>query len=136
MPLVQGYKCEAYYGPSGSTATTLIGNLRDVTQNLKKGKVDVSTRGGNGWRQFLATLKEGETTIEILHNRDDPFRNFILSAWELDTIIALAFFDDAGVGIDADFMVFDVTRSEPIEDAVRYNITVDLAPSDRVPVLT
>ena len=35
-----------------------ITNVRDVTLNLEAGEADVTTRGNNGWRATVATLKD------------------------------------------------------------------------------
>jgi hypothetical protein len=36
-----------------------IENVRDVTLNLETGEADVTTRANSGWKQTLATLKDG-----------------------------------------------------------------------------
>ena len=36
------------YGVAGSTASTALTNVRNVTLNLEKGEADVTTRANNG----------------------------------------------------------------------------------------
>ena len=137
MAIVLGFNAKAYYGAGGVTATTELTNIRNVTQNVKKGEADVTTRGGGGWRQKVGTLKEGDVSFEMLHNTSDAGYQFIRDAYFNDTTIAMAFFDEAGgSGLDADFSVMDFSRVEDLEDALKYNVTVSITDSTRTPTWT
>jgi len=129
-----GLNAKAYYGTAGSSATTEITNIKDVTLNLEKGEADVTTRGGNGWRQTLATLKEGSIEFEMVWDPDDGAFGAVKDAYFNDTLIAMKFLDEAGgEGLDADFTVTNLTRNEALEEAITASVTVKVAYSDRAP---
>jgi hypothetical protein len=46
-----------------------VKNVKDLTLNLEAGEADVTTRGNNGWRATLATLKDGSVEFEMCGTR-------------------------------------------------------------------
>jgi hypothetical protein len=48
-----------------------IKNVKDVTLNLEAGEADVTTRGNNGWRATVATLKDGSIEFEMVWDSAD-----------------------------------------------------------------
>jgi len=135
MAHVLGMNCKAYYGTAGSTASTELTNVRDVTINLETGEADVTTRGNSGWRATAATLKEGSVEFEMIwQDGGDAGFTAIETAWTNATAIALAFLDGAGgSGLDADFTITNFSRSEPLEDAVKVSVTAKPTYSTRAP---
>jgi hypothetical protein len=55
----------------GSGAWTELTNAKDVTLNLEAGEADVTTRGNNGWRATVPTLKEASVEWEMVWNTAD-----------------------------------------------------------------
>lgn len=129
-----GLNAKAYYGTAGSSASTEIDNIKDVTLNLEKGEADVTTRGGNGWRQTVGTLKEGSVEFEMVWDTDDDAFSAIQTAYFNDTNIALKFLDQAsGTGLDADFSITNLTRNEALEEAITASVTAKVTYSTRSP---
>lgn len=129
-----GMNCKAYYGAAGSTATNLMGNVKDVTLNLSTGESDVTTRANAGWRAMAATLKEGSVEFKMVWDTADPGFIAIKDAWFAAAAIALKFLDGpGGSGLDADFTITNFTRNEPLEEAVTVDVTAKPTYSTRAP---
>ena len=129
-----GLNAKLFHGEKGSLASNLIDNARDVTLNLEKGEADVSTRGAGGWRQTVATLKEGAVEWTMVWDTDDAAFTAIKNAFFNDDAIALAVLDkENGSGLDADFVITNFTRNEPLEEALTVNVTAKPTRTDRAP---
>ena len=134
MSIKLGMHAKLYYGTAGALATTEVTNVKDLSLNLEKGESDVTTRGNNGWRAFVGTLKSGPIEWEMVWDTGDAAFNAIKNAYFNDTPIALAILDGAnGEGLDADFSVTNFTRNEPLEEAITVNVTVKPTYSTRAP---
>jgi hypothetical protein len=113
-------------------------NVKDVTINLETGEADVTTRGGNGWRQTAQTLKDGTVEFEMVWDPGDADFTAIKDAWLNGTNIALAVLDGdsatAGVqGLWADFQITNFSVSQPLEEATTVAVTAKPARSDVAP---
>jgi hypothetical protein len=128
-----GMQCKAYYGTAGATATNEMPNVTDVTINLETGEADVTTRGNNGWRATAATLKNGSVEFEMVWDSGDAGFAACKDAYFNATPVALAFLDDDGEGLDADFSITNFTREEPLEGAVKAKVTAKPTYSTRAP---
>jgi hypothetical protein len=138
MAIKLGMNCKAYFGTAGSTAATLIDNIKNVSINLETAEADVTTRGNNGWRATVGTLKDGTVEFEMVWNTADPAFVAIKGAWFNATALALAFFDGvpgtgAASGIDADYSITNFSRTENLEEAVMVNVTAKPTYSTRAP---
>jgi hypothetical protein len=134
MGIKLGSECKLYHGPAGTTADTVMGNVRDLTLNLEKGEADVTTRANQGWRAIVATLKSGTVEFEMVWDTDDTGFTALKNAYFNNTPIALAILDgENGEGLDADFSVTNFSRSEPLEEAVTVSVTVKPTYSTRAP---
>jgi hypothetical protein len=113
-----------------STATwTEQSNVKDLTLNLETGEADATTRGNNGWRATLATLKEGSIEFEMLWDSADSGFTAIKDAWLNSNEIALAAMDgdiatSGNQGLASNFTVTNFSRNEPLEEAITVNVTV------------
>ena len=54
------------YRYDGSSTWHLIGNTRDLSLSLEKATADITTRGGDGWRQSVAPLKDGSVSFQMV----------------------------------------------------------------------
>lgn len=149
MASILGLDCKAYYLSTGTreswdgstpapAALTEITVIRDVTLNLSRSESDVTTRGSNGWRQTLTTLKEGEVTFQIVWDTEDASFTAIRNAWLNGTTLAAAFLtgakDEAGAeGLYADFNVANFTRNEGLEEGVTVDVSLRVAYSAVAP---
>jgi hypothetical protein len=134
MSIRLGMEAKLYYGPAGSTATTELTNVKDVTLNLETGEADVTTRGNQGWRATVATLKNGSVEFEMIWDTGDAGFTAIREAYFNNTAIALAILDgESGEGLDADFSITNFTRNEPLEEAITVSVTAKPTYSTRAP---
>jgi hypothetical protein len=120
-----------YYGTAGSTAATLIVNVKDLSLKMKKGEAKVDSRASR-WSKKKGSLKEIEVEWEMNDDSADTALTAIINAFINDTPLAF-FIKDAsdGHGIDGDFEVFGCDREEKLEDAVVYKINIKPCPSSR-----
>ncbi len=134
MGIRLGMDAKLFHGPAGTTASNELANTRDVTLNLETGEADVTTRGNQGWRATAATLKEGTVEFEMVWDTEDTGFNAIKDAFFNNTAIAMAVLDKAnGAGLDADFMITNFSRSEPLEEAITVSVTARPTYSERAP---
>ena len=134
MAVKLGMKAVLRYGAAGSTAQSVLGNVRNVTLSLETGEADVTTRANQGWRATAATLKDGSVEFEMVWDTDDPGFYAIRNAWFSSEPIALAILDvPNGQGLDADFVVTSFSRSEPLEEAITASVTAKPTYSTRAP---
>ena len=137
MAIKRGMDCVLYYGTAGSTADTVADNVKDLTLNLETGEADVTTRGNEGWRATMATLKDGAIEFEAIWDNDDAFFTALQTAYFAGTSIALLALNDTiaagGEGLDADFTITNFSRNESLEEAVTASVTCKPAYSTRAP---
>lgn len=106
-----------------------ITNVRDVTLNLEAGEADVSTRGNNGWRATVATLKDASVEFEMVWNAQDTNFAALRDAFLTNGSVELAVMDgdittSGTEGLRALFTVSGFSRSEPLEEAITASVTV------------
>ena len=134
MAIALSLNAKAYFGTAGSTASTVVDNIRDITLNLTKDEADVTTRGANGWKLTVGTLKDGSVDTSIVWDDADAFFTAIKTAYFNDTPIVMLFLDKvSGQGLDADFSVTNFTRNESLAEAITADITLKPTYSTRYP---
>lgn len=129
------------YRNTGNFATPVwneIGNVRDLTLTLEKGEADVTTRQNDGWRATLSTLKEGTVEFEMIWDQEDIDFSTIFNAWlDDDTIEFLVFDGDRTVagktGLRATMSIISVSRSEPLEEAMKATVVIKPTKADNAP---
>lgn len=131
-----GLDAKLFYGEAGKTATTLLGNVKDVTLSLETGEADITTRAAEGWRTYAATLKEGSVEFEMVWDTEDAGFVAIKDAYFSNDPLALFVSDGAGSGLDADFVVTTFSRSEPLEEALTVSVTCKPTLVNRAPTWT
>jgi len=104
-------------------------NVKDLTLNLETGEADATTRGNNGWRATLATLKEGSIEFEMVWDTQDAAFTAIKDAWLNSSELAMAAMDgdiatSGNQGLVSNFTVTNFSRNEPLEEAITVNVTV------------
>jgi hypothetical protein len=70
-----------------------IKNVRDVTLSLETGEADATTRGNNGWRATVATLKDGSVEFDMVWDSADDDFTAIRDAFLNKTALELAVMD-------------------------------------------
>ena len=108
-------------------------NMRDATLNLEKNTADITTRGGNGWRQLIGVLKNGSVSFQMIWDSSDPGFANMQHAYFNDKHIYLAVLDGSAAstasglriqGLYAPFSVTNLSRSEALEEALLADVTV------------
>ena len=133
MPAKLGLDAKLYRN-SGTYATPgwdVIGNVRDLTLNLETGEADVSTRGNNGWRATVGTLKDASLEFEMVWDTADADFTAIRHAFLNNTTIEFAIMDGliSGVGssgsqgLRALFRIASFSRNEALEEAITVSVT-------------
>lgn len=99
-----------------------VKNVQDVTVTLSAGEADVTTRGNQGWRQTVPTLRECTIEFTMLYLPSDATFAALHAAFESgDTV------DVSVEGISGKFGVTNFSYEQPLEDAVKVNVTLKLA---------
>lgn len=122
---------------NGAMATSLTGateltNIQDVTINLSKDTVEISSRANSGFKQKVGTLKDASVTFKMLWKPSDAGFEAMRDAYLNDTEIAFYALDQAKTvtgaqGIGGNFNVVNFSRSESLTDAMTAD--VELSPS-------
>ncbi len=116
----------------------LVENVTDVTLNLEKAEADVTTRKNDGWRAMVGTLKEGSVDFEMLWDTFDADFRVFMNAWLDDTIVDVAVMDNdittpGAEGLRAEMAVINMTRQEPLEEAMKAVVNIKPTASDNAP---
>ena len=120
------------YRNTGSYATPTwveMINVKDVTLNLEAGEADVTTRGNNGWRATVATLKDGSIEFEMVWDTADDDFAVIRDTFLNRGAVELAVMDGdiltpGSQGLRALCMVTNFSRTEALEEAITVSVTV------------
>ena len=116
-------------GTHGSPTWNEVTNVRDVTLSLKAGEADVTTRGNNGWRATVATLKDASIEFEMVWDTDDDDFAAIRDAFLNRDAIEFAVMDGdiataGSQGLRAVSVVTAFSRNEALEEAITVSVTV------------
>jgi len=121
-------------GQDAGGAWAELTNAKDVTLNVEKGEADATTRANSGWKATVAALKDGSVEWDMVWDTDDAGFTAIKDSFFNDTIIGLQILDtDAGEGLQADFMVTNFSRGEPLEGVMTVSVTVKITYSATPP---
>ncbi len=114
-------------GSIGSSLWVLISNVRDVTLNLETGEADVTTRGNDGWRATVGTLKDASIEFEMVWDTEDAnftaFKDAFFSGTPIELLVADGDITAAGAqGLRAVCRIITFTRSEALEEAITVSV--------------
>jgi len=105
----QGFEGQLYYGPAGSTASTLLLNVTEATENFTVEVGDTTPRGDGSISPIgseSVTKRVSGYEFTMLRKKDDTALAAMLVAMYAGTPIALRSKDwDTGLGVDADFII-------------------------------
>ena len=131
---VLGLDAKVKWGAAGAQAATALDNVISVSVNLTKAEADVTTRDSGGWRTIKGTVREASIDIELLYEAADAGFEALRDSYLNGTAVALLILDSAtGEALDADFEVLELSREEPLEDSIKYMVTVKPTASSRTP---
>ena len=130
-----GMDAELLVGAAGAPATDLTGLtevdlVKDVTLNLTKSQVDVTTRGNAGWRSYCGGLKEATATVELLYCQGNTELEAIRDAFLNNTLIGAAIMTGPATvnreGLVGDWSVTDFGLNQPLEEGQTFSVTLSL----------
>lgn len=121
---VLGFEAVLYRGTAGTTASTEMKNVKDVTPNLETNQIDVTTRATNGWRAWASGLKDGTLEIQVQYDPADDDYQALHQSFLTNSAIALFVSDGLGNGIDADWIVSAENDPQPLEEAIVSTFTL------------
>lgn len=91
---VAGYKAKVYSSTDGSTYTE-VGELRDVTLNIKSEAADATSHSSAGWKEVVPTINSWSASFGALFVGADAAQDTIKSAILNRTLLYFRF-DPAG----------------------------------------
>tara|TARA_R100000008_G_scaffold62445_1_gene39707 strand:+ start:2362 stop:2763 length:402 start_codon:yes stop_codon:yes gene_type:complete len=126
------------YRYDGTSTWYEIENVKDVTLNLEGATADVTTRGGNGWRQSVKTLKDGNVSWQMVYDTADADFTAIKDAFLNNDDIKLEILDGDRTttgtqGLQADFSITGFNINESLEEAMTVDVTAVTAYSSTAP---
>lgn len=139
MGIRLGLEAKLYHNAPDFTGTMEeMKNVKDLTLNIEAGEADATTRGNNGWRATLATLKDGSIEFEMVWDTADAAFNAVRTAFFSRSAIGFAILDgdiaDTGTqGLKAAMAITNFSRNEPLEEAITVSVTAKPTYSDNPP---
>lgn len=142
MHFILGLDTKLFYGIAGAAVAEgptppageewiELTNIKDLSLSLETATDDVSVRGGNGWRQTVATLKDGTTEWDMVYSPDDTGFIAIRDAFFIVAKRVIGLFVADGPeaasgtqGLIADFMVTAFGITQNLEEATKVAVTV------------
>jgi len=113
-----GLNAKLYHGTAGATAATEMANVKDLSMPDERGEADISTRG-SGFEVIKSTMRKLSLEWQMLYDELDSDFAAILAAYVGQNAIALKCLSSStGAGIDADFEIVKITKSENLKDGV------------------
>lgn len=139
MGIRLGLEAKLYHNTADFTGTMAeLKNVKDLKLNIEAGEADATTRGNNGWRATLATLKDGSIEFEMVWDTADAGFNAIRTAFFNRAAIGFAILDgdiaEIGTqGLKAAMAITNFSRNEPLEEAITVSVTAKPTYSDNPP---
>lgn len=131
-----GMKAKLYYkvgGIAGGGSWLELTNIRDVTFNLETDEADVTVRGNLGWRATEPTLSEGSVEFEMIWDSAHAGFQAVKDAYFNRAIIGFRVLDENGEGLEADYKITNLSRNEPLTEAITASVTAKIAYSANPP---
>ena len=122
----KAYRNTASYG---SPTWDLISNIRDLTLNVTKDAVDITTRASGGWREFADGLKDASITFGMVWDTADADFTAIRTAFTGNTAIEFLILDGLSAttgsqGLRVTCMVSGFTRNETLGEALMVDVEI------------
>lgn len=115
-------------GTHGTPVWNEVANVKDLTLNLEKAEADVTTRGNNGWRATVGTLKDASIEFQMVDDdADDDFAAFSAAFFgntSVEVLVLNGGISEVSEGLRATVQVLNFSRSEPLEEAVMVDVTL------------
>ncbi len=130
-----GLKAKLYRntGTYGSPTWNEVKNVKDVTLTVEKGEADVTTRGNDGWRALIGTLKSASIEFQMVWDTADDDHIAFHTAFFADSSVEFAIMDgkmvadsggEASQGLRATCSIFNFSRKEELENAIMTDVSI------------
>jgi hypothetical protein len=124
MGALIGLDAKLYRGVAGAPAGTEMENVRDVTMPDEKGEANISRRGSR-WFVVKVTRRKVEVNFTMINDDTDADLLALRTAYAADTALAFKVLDKtSGKGVDADWEIMKMERSEPDEEEQTISVTI------------
>ncbi len=109
----------------------MTNNVKDLTLNMTKDTADVTTRANNGFKAYIATLKDASVDFMSIFDDSDTRQQELSDAFFDNTQVWVRVFDKeeglAGTtaqGLQAFMEVVSFTRNEQLTEALTLDISL------------
>lgn len=131
MASVMGLDAKIYYDESGvgGSSWTELTNVKDVTLNLDRTEVDVTTRANDGWKASETPLKEASVEFQMIYDTSDAGFTAMMDAYLNNTLIGIAACDgnvatSGTQGLHADMKVMNIGQQQELENVIMVSVTL------------
>lgn len=131
MPAVLAENAKLYRnsGSYGTPTWDLITNVRDLTLNLDKDEVDITTRGSGGFKEFIDGMIDASIDFGMVWDTADTDFTAIRTAFFAKTAIEFLILDGlvatpGSQGLRVTCMVKSFTRNENLGEALMVDVTL------------
>jgi len=109
--------------------------MQDNKLDLTSNESDITVRGSGGWKATTAASKEASVTFDMIWDPADPGFTAIKDAFFNNTVIGLQVLDKVGgTGLEADFVITNFSRNEPVNDVLKVSVTAKVSYVNTKPV--
>lgn len=113
-----GYECVLTIGGS-----TVIGYAQDVDgPNASADEAEVTTRAGDGWKEFKQGLKEWDASLEHLWIATDAGLQALRTAFTAGSCVAASFLDSDGNGWSGYCIVTSLGFGQALSEGVSFPV--------------
>ncbi len=106
------------------TITGLDDSVTDVSVTFTSEKADITTRGCNGWKMEVPTLKSCKIEASWIHSEGGQYTT-IKTAYDTGATVSLSC-----NGISGNFVVSELKMEEDISGAAKCSATFDYCPAN------
>ena len=118
----------------GGTWVELL-NMQDNKLDLTSNESDITVRGSGGWKATAASIKDASVSFDMIWDPADPGFTAIKDAFFNDAVIGMQVLDKVGgTGIEADFVITNFSRNEPVNDVLKASVTAKVSYVNTAPV--
>lgn len=117
-----GYSC-VLYAKASAPADAAVSYSKDVEMNANGNAIDVSSRAGAGWKEFIMGLSEWDVSIDQLWVPTDTVLQAIRAAFLAKTLFYIKIVDAAGYGFSGSGYFTSMKQGQPLDGGVMLPFT-------------
>lgn len=122
---MNGYEGKLYIDTTaGTKATTEIKKVKNVSLSLNGNEADTTTRGDGGWKMTDIVLFESSVDLEFNYKANEQIIVDLIDSFLNKSPISCFIADDAGNGLDADWIITSCPIDQPVSDKATIKITI------------